>query len=150
MMPERAEDIKARDAGIPRVMFIGTCRVHDPENVLRKTKEVYSRTIIHRFHTPKQTLQFVRHMSGDTQYTPSTAHHISNRAALDIFGRGSATKEEIEEAVKILEDSGSIDYARDLAISYINEGKAKLDILEDSEAKDVLLAIADYMISRKH
>ena len=101
--------------------------------------------------TPEEVLGKVRGsdlMEG--KKTLIALHALNSGVELEIFGRGSATKEEIEEAVKILEDSGSIDYARDLAISYINEGKAKLDILDDSEAKDVLLAIADYMISRKH
>lgn len=69
---------------------------------------------------------------------------------LDIFGKGEATQEESDEAVSILTECGSIDYVKNLAISYINEGKAKLDALQDCPEKDLLLQIADYMISRKY
>ncbi|AKB13879.1 MAG: polyprenyl synthetase family protein [Methanosarcina thermophila] len=69
---------------------------------------------------------------------------------LDIFGKGEATQEETDEAVRILTECGSIDYVKNLAISYINEGKAKLDVLQDCPEKDLLLQIADYMITRKY
>jgi geranylgeranyl diphosphate synthase type I len=69
---------------------------------------------------------------------------------LDIFAKGKTTQEETDEAVRILTDCGSIDYVKNLAISYINEGKAKLDALEDCPEKDLLLQIADYMIARNY
>ncbi len=69
---------------------------------------------------------------------------------LDIFGKGTATQEETDDAVRTLTEAGSIDYVKNLAISYINEGKAKLDALEDSPSKDLLLQIADYMIAREY
>lgn len=69
---------------------------------------------------------------------------------LDIFGKGEATQEETDEAVRTLTECGSIDYVKNLAISYINEGKAKLDVLQDCPEKELLLQIADYMISRKY
>lgn len=69
---------------------------------------------------------------------------------LDIFGKGEATIEETEAAVQTLTECGSLDYVKNLAISYINEGKAKLDVLKDSPEKALLLQIADYMISREY
>lgn len=69
---------------------------------------------------------------------------------LDIFGKGEATQEETDEAVRTLTECGSIDYVKNLAISYINEGKAKLGALQDCPEKELLLQIADYMISRKY
>ena len=101
--------------------------------------------------TPEDVLGKVRGsdlMEG--KKTVIAIHAQDHGVNLDIFGSGSATTSQIDEAVKILEDSGSIGYATDLAMSYIQQGKAKLDILEDSEAKDVLLAIADYMIERSY
>jgi geranylgeranyl diphosphate synthase type I len=69
---------------------------------------------------------------------------------LDIFGKGTATLAETEAAVLTLTGCGSLDYVRNLAISYINEGKAKLDVLKDCPEKDLLLQIADYMIAREY
>jgi len=101
--------------------------------------------------TPEEVLGKVRGSDlVEGKKTLIAIHAFNHGVKLDIFGSGSATKEEIDDAVIILEDSGSIDYARDLAISYIKEGKAKLDVLDDSEAKDILLAIADYMIERAY
>ncbi|TGC11443.1 polyprenyl synthetase family protein [Methanolobus halotolerans] len=77
-------------------------------------------------------------------------HALNNGVELDIFGKGNASDEEINNAVHMLEDSGSIEYARDLALSYIARSKELLDVLEDSESKDILCAIADYMIQRSH
>lgn len=69
---------------------------------------------------------------------------------LEIFGKGSATKEEIEEAVRLLSEAGSIDYVKNLAISYVEQGKAQLDVLADCPEKELLLQIADYMIDRNY
>ncbi len=69
---------------------------------------------------------------------------------LDIFGKGEATLEETEAAVRTLTECGSIDYVKNLAISYINQGKAKLDLLRDCPEKELLLQIADYMIAREY
>ncbi len=69
---------------------------------------------------------------------------------LDIFGKGEATLAETEAAVRTLTECGSLDYVKNLAISYINEGKAKLDVLRDCPEKELLLQIADYMITREY
>ncbi|MGM0769991.1 MAG: polyprenyl synthetase family protein [Halobacteriota archaeon] len=78
-------------------------------------------------------------------------HALNHGVELDIFGKGeAATPEQIDEAVSILERSGSIGYAQELSASYLEKGKKMLDILEDSEAKEILLAIADYMVTRNY
>jgi geranylgeranyl diphosphate synthase type I len=77
-------------------------------------------------------------------------HAFNNNVKLDVFGKRNTTSEQITEAVSILEKSGSLPYARSLAQSYLLEGKSRLDILKDSKAKQVLLEIADYMLSRDY
>lgn len=101
--------------------------------------------------TPEEVLGKVRGsdiMEG--KKTLIAIHALNADVKLDIFGKGKASKGQLEEAIKQLEDSRSIEYARNTAVSYIREGKKKLDVLEDSEAKEILLAIADYMIERSH
>lgn len=101
--------------------------------------------------TPEEVLGKVRGsdiMEG--KKTLIAIHALNADVKLDIFGKGKASKGQLEEAIKQLEDSGSIEYARNTAVSYIREGKKKLDVLEDSEAKEILLSIADYMIERSH
>ena len=68
-----------------------------------------------------------------------------------IFGKGgSVSPEQIDEAVSILEGSGSIKYAQDLSTETLERGKKMLDVLGDSEAKNILLAVADYMVTRNY
>ncbi len=69
---------------------------------------------------------------------------------IDIFGKGKATKEEIEKAVKKLEKCGAIDYAAKKAREFVEEGKARLSVLEDSSAKSLLMDIADYLVTREY
>ncbi|WP_407356879.1 polyprenyl synthetase family protein [Methanolobus sp. WCC5] len=101
--------------------------------------------------TPEEVLGKVRGsdlMEG--KKTLIAIHALNKGVDLKIFGKGEATTEEINEAVRQLEDAGSIDYVRDLALSYVAKGKELLDVVEDSEAKRILLAVADYMITRSY
>jgi geranylgeranyl diphosphate synthase type I len=61
-----------------------------------------------------------------------------------------ASEQEIDEAVAVLEDVGSIEYARKTAREFVASGKKQLDILPDNEAHDRLLDIADYLIEREY
>jgi geranylgeranyl diphosphate synthase type I len=68
----------------------------------------------------------------------------------EIFGKGKASLEEIEEAVRILEENGAIDYASKKAVEYVEKGKDRLKVLPDSEAKSLLMEIADYLVRREY
>ncbi|WP_406670227.1 polyprenyl synthetase family protein [Methanolobus sp. ZRKC4] len=101
--------------------------------------------------TPEEILGKVRGsdlMEG--KKTLIAIHALNSGVKLDIFGKGKATTEEINEAVHQLEEAGSIDYVRDLALGYVAKGKELLDVVEDSDSKTILLAIADYMITRSY
>lgn len=77
-------------------------------------------------------------------------HAMAKGAEVEIFGKRNASSQDIEIALKTLQASGSIDYARKKAISLVDEGKEALAVLDDSEAKALLLELADYMISRSY
>lgn len=66
------------------------------------------------------------------------------------FGKGSGSKDDIDEAIKVLTDSGSLAYVKELAVGFVEEGKAKLDILPDSPVRQLLKDMADYMLYRSH
>lgn len=75
--------------------------------------------------------------------------HATEKGAIPrAFGKGAGTKEDIDEAIQVLTDSGSLAYVKDLAVGFVEEGKAKLDILPDSPAKQLLKDMADYMLYR--
>jgi geranylgeranyl diphosphate synthase type I len=56
----------------------------------------------------------------------------------------------IDAAVQTLENAGSIDFARELAHDLIAEGKDHLRVLPDSEARDRLDDIADFLVEREY
>jgi geranylgeranyl diphosphate synthase type I len=60
----------------------------------------------------------------------------------------SVTEAEIDEAVAVLRESGSIDYARQKAQSLTDESKDRLAVLPDNEARSLLEDLADYLITR--
>ena len=60
----------------------------------------------------------------------------------------AVTEAEIEEAVAVLEEAGSIDYAREKARSLVENGKDQLRVLPDNDARAMLENIADYLIER--
>jgi geranylgeranyl diphosphate synthase type I len=68
---------------------------------------------------------------------------------LKTFGKGKAGVEEIKEDIAKLKECGAIDYARSRARAFVEEGKKSLDIMESSEAKEILLELADYLVTRK-
>ena len=77
--------------------------------------------------------------------------HASDKGAIPrAFGKGSGSKEDIDEAIQVLTDSGSLAYVKDLAVGFVEEGKAKLDILPDSPTKQLLKDMADYMLYRMY
>jgi len=77
-------------------------------------------------------------------------HALAHNVAVDVFGRKDASAEDIEKAIKVLEESGSIEYARSKAVMLVKSGKDALEVLPDSPARARLLELADYMIRRRY
>lgn len=77
-------------------------------------------------------------------------HALSKGVSIDALGKSNATRSEINAALITLKETGSIDYAMNKAIEFVDQGKAALSVLPDSEAKITLIRLADYMIERKY
>lgn len=77
-------------------------------------------------------------------------HALSKGVTIDALGKSNATRSEVSAALNTLKDSGSIDYAMNKAVGFIDAGKAALKVLPDSGAKNILIRLADYMIARKY
>jgi geranylgeranyl diphosphate synthase type I len=77
-------------------------------------------------------------------------HSMSKGKMPEAFGRRNATTEEIERAISLLQDQGSVDYARSRSLELVEKGIAALDVLPDSSAKSLLIELAGYMISRRY
>ena len=67
----------------------------------------------------------------------------------EIFGNLNATEKEVRQVYHLFEKLKSIDYAKNTAINYVVKAKKALEILPDSNAKEILLELADYSIKRE-
>jgi len=82
-------------------------------------------------------------------------HALNNAVGSDkknlekIFGNRHATEQEVKQVYDIFEKTKSVEYAKQTALSYCAKAKKALDVLKDSDAKAVLLELADYSIKRK-
>ncbi|MBS3801542.1 MAG: polyprenyl synthetase family protein [Candidatus Thermoplasmatota archaeon] len=67
----------------------------------------------------------------------------------DIFGKATATADDVDKVYNVFDHVGSIKYAKKKAEEYSRLAKKSLDVLEDSASKQVLLALADYAVNRE-
>ncbi len=67
----------------------------------------------------------------------------------EFFGNTNASDEDIKRVFEVYKDTGSIEYARNTALQYIQNAKEALNPLRDSEAKEILKDLADYSIKRE-
>lgn len=68
---------------------------------------------------------------------------------LSVLGDQNATQQDVKKAIGLMDKVGSIDYAEQMAHDFAKKSKELLDVLSDSEHKDLLIRITDYMVERK-
>lgn len=56
----------------------------------------------------------------------------------------------VNDAIAIFNKYGSIEYTRDIALGNVKTAKELLDVLDESEAKESLKLIADFVLERTH
>ena len=61
-----------------------------------------------------------------------------------------STLEALEAAVTVLEDIGSIDYARSKAEKYLNTSLENIDGLKNTPAKEALIELVNYFVQREY
>jgi geranylgeranyl diphosphate synthase type I len=87
--------------------------------------------------------------------TLMVVHCLDNSSAKDkktlkaILSKHTNKQEEIRQAIGILKDSGSIDYAKNYSLSLVGEAKKLLGPLPDTKDRASLLKIADYVVTRE-
>lgn len=62
----------------------------------------------------------------------------------------ATTDEMVREAVQILNKTGSIDYANEVAVKLVNEAKNELRVLKPAKAKKMMLDFADFTVKREY
>ena len=68
---------------------------------------------------------------------------------LSVLGKQDASDDEIKSVIEKLGQLGSLDYAEAKVRKLIDEGKGALDVLPDTEARNSLWAIAEYLFERR-
>ncbi|MFC7236473.1 geranylfarnesyl diphosphate synthase [Halosegnis marinus] len=69
---------------------------------------------------------------------------------VDVDDPEEVTEEAIDAAVAELRESGSIDYAREMAQDLVASGKRRLEHLPENEARSLLCDVADFLIEREY
>ena len=73
-----------------------------------------------------------------------------NKTILEqVFGNQDASDQEVHTVFSLFKDLGSVDYARDKALEFNKKAKEALQVLSDSEAKNILKNLADFSIQRE-
>ncbi len=67
---------------------------------------------------------------------------------LSVLGNENASLEAVNSAIALLEKVGSINYARTMAFNFTAEAKKRLDVLPQSEHKEILNDFVDFMVKR--
>ena len=66
-----------------------------------------------------------------------------------IISKHTSRQDEIKRAIGILQDAGSIDYARSYSEKLVGDAKKCLEPLPEGKDRESLLKIADYVVSRE-
>jgi geranylgeranyl diphosphate synthase type I len=66
-----------------------------------------------------------------------------------IFGNLKASEEDVKQVYDLFIKTGSVEYAKNLSVNYSKKAKKSIGILPDSDAKKILLKLAEYSIKRE-
>ncbi|MEM1689420.1 MAG: polyprenyl synthetase family protein [Candidatus Hadarchaeales archaeon] len=66
----------------------------------------------------------------------------------EVLGEGKISRKKLEKVINLLEECGAIEYSSKLALELVDEAKKELSVIRDSRAKETLLALADFVITR--
>ena len=81
-------------------------------------------------------------------HTLAKASKEDNKRLIHILGAND--EDLVGDAISIFNRYGSIEYTRNIALDNVKTAKELLDILEDSEAKESLKLVADFVVARTH
>jgi geranylgeranyl diphosphate synthase type I len=82
-------------------------------------------------------------------YTLQNATGENKQLIDEVFGNTDALDDDIQRIFSLFKEIGAIDYVRNTAINYNKKAKDALEVLRESEAKDILKRLADYSIQRE-
>lgn len=116
-------------------------QIHDDYLDMSSDEETLGKDIGNDIRNGKKTLIAVHSLN--------TAKGEDKKTLEKIFGNLNATDDQIKEVYKIFNKLGSVVYAKKTAISYCEKAKKALEILPDTQAKNILISLAEYSIKRE-
>ncbi|MFA5101632.1 MAG: polyprenyl synthetase family protein [Candidatus Thermoplasmatota archaeon] len=72
----------------------------------------------------------------------------AKRKMMKTVGNEQANQQDVREVIEMFRSYGSIDYAQAKLLEFCDTAKRCLDVVDSSESKDLLLALADYSVTR--
>jgi geranylgeranyl diphosphate synthase type I len=67
----------------------------------------------------------------------------------DIFGNHKASERDVTKIYNLFRELGSVEYAQQRAIYYVNQAKDALSLLKQSDAKELLYQLIEYTVRRE-
>ncbi len=71
-----------------------------------------------------------------------------NKKLLEILKDDNNSREDIDLALDLFNKYGAIEYAKNVAMQNVVDAKKVLEILPESESKQMLSALADFVLER--
>ncbi len=68
---------------------------------------------------------------------------------LSVLGNQNASQDEVRKALQLMDNVGSTGYAEKMALDFAKKSKELLSVLPESEHKELLGKITDYMVRRR-
>lgn len=78
----------------------------------------------------------------------SEVHENDKNKMMSVVGNENANQQEVLEVINLFKKYGSIDYAQKKLEEFSEKAKSCLDIMDSSESKEILIALADYSVTR--
>lgn len=116
-------------------------QIHDDYLDMSSDEETLGKDIGNDIRNGKKTLIAVHCLNNATGEDKKTLEKI--------FGNLNASEDEVKQVYKLFKEIKSVEYAKNTALDYNSKAKKVLDVLDDSDAKQVLLQLAEYSIKRE-
>ena len=69
---------------------------------------------------------------------------------MTVVGDENSNQDDVLEVIDLFKTYGSIDYAQNKLAEFSDAAKKCLDIVDSSQSKDILIALADYSVTRSY
>ena len=80
----------------------------------------------------------------------ANADSKNKKIMMKIIGNTKATQNDVLQVIDIFREIGSIEYAQNKLEEYRKNARDCLEVLKESESKEVLAGLADYSVTREY